>query len=446
MISVVVAATMDGGIGQAGGLPWPKLPEDMAAFRSITTSTRLPWRQNAVVMGRTTFDGLPVRPLPGRINVVLTSRDTVALPEGVLTATSLDAAVHAATAAGAEHVFVIGGARAITEALAHPATGTVYLTLVHGVHVADTFIPNVAAAGYTVTHERRTEHCTFQVLVRDKAAAHPETQYLDLVQHVLRVGSPRVDRTGVGTRASFGHTMRFSLAGNTLPLLTTKRVFWRGVAEELLWFIRGGTDARELAARGVHIWDANAAGREGDLGPIYGFQWRHFGAAYGGAAADHTGAGVDQLKAIIAAIKATPTDRRMVMSAWNPVDIPKMALPPCHVLCQFFVDDRGVSCTMYQRSADLGLGVPFNIASYALLTHLVAHVCGLPAAELMLVFGDTHVYDTHVDALRTQLARTPRPFPKLFIRGVTDIDAVTFEDLTVEGYDPHAAVKMPMAV
>lgn len=255
----------------------------------------------------------------------------------------------------------------------------------------------------------------------------------------------------------FGCQMRFNLR-DQFPLLTTKRVFWRGVAEELLWFIKGQTNAKILQEKNVKIWDGNSTREfldkcgftdreEGDLGPVYGFQWRHFGAEYKTCHDDYSNQGVDQLNDVIQRIKNNPTDRRICMSAWNPVDLPKMALPPCHCFAQFYVQDDELSCLMYQRSADVGLGVPFNIASYALLTYMIAHVCGLKVGDFVHSFGDTHVYKNHVDPLKEQLKRVPRPFPKLIInRKVEKIEDFKFEDFTIEGYDPYPTIKMEMAV
>ncbi len=252
--------------------------------------------------------------------------------------------------------------------------------------------------------------------------------------------------------------MRYSLRNNTLPLLTTKRVFWRGVAEELLWFVSGDTSAKSLQDKNIHIWDGNGSKEflekrglghreEGDLGPVYGFQWRHFGAPYGTMHDDYTGKGVDQLARVVETIKTNPTDRRIVLTAWNPSALDDMALPPCHMFAQFFVADGEVSCQMYQRSADMGLGVPFNIASYALLTRMIAQVTGLRAGEFVHVIGDAHVYLNHVDALWTQLEREPKPFPKLVINSDTkDIDGFKYEDFEVQGYAPHKTIKMQMAV
>lgn len=291
----------------------------------------------------------------------------------------------------------------------------------------------------------------------DVLEEHDEKQYLKLIKNILVRGNRKGDRTNTGTLSLFGCQMRFNLR-ESFPLLTTKRVFWRGVAEELLWFIQGCTDANKLAEKNVRIWDANGSrefldnlglkDREvGDLGPVYGFQWRHFGAEYKDMHADYTGKGIDQLKNIIDTIRTNPNDRRMVMSAWNPSQLNEMALPPCHALCQFYVCNGELSCQLYQRSADMGLGVPFNIASYALLTYMIAHVTGLKPGDFVHTLGDAHVYTNHCDALEEQIKREPRPFPQLKItRETTDIDSITMEDFELTGYKPHPKIAMKMAV
>ncbi|EPY53016.1 thymidylate synthase [Schizosaccharomyces cryophilus OY26] len=299
--------------------------------------------------------------------------------------------------------------------------------------------------------------------------SHEENQYLDLIRYIMQYGRSRPDRTGTGTHSVFAPPqLRFSLRNQTLPLLTTKRVFLRGVLEELLWFISGDTDANHLTEKGIHIWDGNGSRefldqrglnhlRTGDLGPVYGFQWRHFGADYVGCDADYRGKGVDQLAQVIHTLKTNPYDRRIILSAWNPLAIPEMALPPCHIFCQFYVNEPSkpggkleLSCMMYQRSADMGLGVPFNIASYSILTHMVAYMCGYEAAEFIHVMGDCHIYNDHFEALQTQLARTPKSFPTLsFRRGATDIgeiDQFSIEDFIIEGYEPWGPIKMKMSV
>ncbi|OXG16358.1 thymidylate synthase [Cryptococcus neoformans Ze90-1] len=306
--------------------------------------------------------------------------------------------------------------------------------------------------------------------VQQSNPGHEEYQYLDLIRRIINTGEVRPDRTGTGTVALFAPpSFRFSLADNTLPLLTTKRVFLRGVIAELLWFVSGCTDAKVLSSQGVGIWDGNGSKeflekvglghrREGDLGPVYGFQWRHFGAEYTDADGDYKDKGVDQLQRVIDTIKNNPTDRRIILSAWNPKDLPLMALPPCHMFCQFFVslppaDSLGskpkLSCLMYQRSCDLGLGVPFNIASYALLTHMIALITDTEPHEFILQMGDAHVYRDHVEPLKTQLEREPRDFPKLkWARSkeeIGDIDGFKVEDFVVEGYKPWGKIDMKMS-
>ncbi|KAL9001512.1 MAG: hypothetical protein Q9169_000087 [Polycauliona sp. 2 TL-2023] len=339
----------------------------------------------------------------------------------------------------------------------------------------------------------------------DTRPAHEEHQYLNLIREILANGEHRPDRTGTGTLSLFAPTpLRFSLSRPSdcsssppipiLPLLTTKRVFLRAVIAELLWFISGSTSSIPLSAAGINIWDGNGS-REyldsvglshreiGDLGPVYGFQWRHFGAEYVDAQTNYAGQGVDQLAEVIDKLKNRPYDRRIILSAWNPKDLGKMALPPCHMFAQFYVsflrgsgrsaaekrrdDDtktgdtdpttsstmkpkpKGIlSCQLYQRSCDMGLGVPFNIASYALLTHMLAHVCDLTPGTFTHTMGDSHVYLDHVDAVKVQLEREPREFPELIMNRESGgtIDGWKAEDFEVKGYKPHPSIGMKMSV
>jgi thymidylate synthase len=284
-----------------------------------------------------------------------------------------------------------------------------------------------------------------------------EQQYIDIIRELLDKGEVREDRTKTGTKSLFGRQMRFDLR-KEFPLLTTKRVFWRGVVEELLWFVRGSVNGLELNDKNVHIWDKHGSrehldniglkNREvGDLGPIYGFQWRHFGARYVDMHTDYKGQGVDQLSELIQTIKTRPNDRRMILSAWNPASLTEMALPPCHMFSQFYVSGGELSCQMYQRSCDMGLGVPFNIASYSLLTHMLAHVTGLKPGEFIHVMGDAHIYLNHVEQLQQQIQKTPKPFPTLKIkRQVSEIEDFNFEDFEVMNYNPHNTLKMDMSM
>jgi len=261
--------------------------------------------------------------------------------------------------------------------------------------------------------------------------------YLDLLRHVLEHGTRKQDRTGTGTLSVFGYQMRFDLAGS-FPLLTTKKVHLRSIVHELLWFLQGSTNVAYLRDNKVTIWD-EWADPEGELGPVYGYQWRSWPAP--------DGRHIDQITEVIAQIRANPSSRRLIVSAWNVADIPRMALAPCHAFFQFYVADGRLSCQLYQRSADVFLGVPFNIASYALLTLMVAQVTGLKPGEFVHTLGDTHLYLNHLDQAREQLSRAPRTLPKMRLNpAVSDLFAFRFEDFTLEGYDPHPAISAPIAV
>jgi len=290
---------------------------------------------------------------------------------------------------------------------------------------------------------------------------HEEMQYLNLIDKIIHHGTEKSDRTGVGTRSIFGPpNMRFNLRHSQIPILTTKRVFWRGVIEELLWIVGGKTDSKLLAEKQVSIWNDNGTRNfldklgftdreEGDLGPIYGFQWRHYGADYVDCKHDYQGQGIDQLTELIDQIKTNPNSRRLLLCAWNVKQLPEMALPPCHVLCQFNVTNGELSCLMFQRSCDLGLGVPFNIASYSLLTYMIAHVCQLTPGDFIYCMGDAHVYLNHIKPLEEQLKRKPKPFPRLTILRkdeIKTIDDFKYDDFKLDNYQPYGPIKMEMAV
>jgi thymidylate synthase len=261
--------------------------------------------------------------------------------------------------------------------------------------------------------------------------------YLDLLDHVMRNGAEKADRTGTGTRSVFGAQLRFDLREG-FPLVTTKKLHLRSIVHELLWFLQGDTNVRYLQENKVGIWD-EWADANGELGPVYGKQWRSW--------ATPDGRTIDQIQWVLDEIRRNPDSRRLIVSAWNVADLPQMALMPCHALFQFYVADGKLSCQLYQRSADLFLGVPFNIASYALLTHMIAQVSGLGVGDFVHTFGDAHIYSNHFEQVRKQLARTPRALPKLVLDPkVRDLFAFRYDDIAFEGYEPHPAIKAPVAV
>jgi len=474
---VVAVAQNDGGIGYQGALPW-RLPGELKYFKDLTSRTEDATLKNAVIMGRKTWISIPkkFRPLGGRLNIVLSQspadmvRAEAEIPDNVPVLSSLENALEFVKNPEnqVEKAYIIGGASIYHTALRSDVCDELFVTEVHGDFKCDTFFPLVNFSSYVekenpiapdgIQEENGTTYEFKRYVKPSSFPEHEEYQYLNLIDEILKTGNVKGDRTGTGTLSVFGRTMRFSLRDNTMPLLTTKRTFWRGIAEELLWFIKGDTSAKSLQEKNIHIWDGNGSREyldsigltdreEGDLGPVYGFQWRHFGAEYKTMHDDYTGQGVDQLKKLVHTLKNNPNDRRMILSAWNPAAFHLMALPPCHMFAQFYVANGELSCQMYQRSADMGLGVPFNIASYSLLTHILAQCTGLKAGEFIHVIGDCHVYSNHVEPLKEQLAREPRPFPKLRINtDCTDIDGFKFEDFELVGYKPMKSIKMQMAV
>ncbi|KAL0872594.1 hypothetical protein Bca101_022299 [Brassica carinata] len=494
---VVVAATKQMGIGKDGKLPWT-LPTDLKFFKDLTLTTSDSAKKNAVVMGRKTWESIPTKykPLSGRLNVVLTrsSGFDIANTENVVTCSSVESALDLLAAPpyrlSIEKVFVIGGGEVLRDSLNGPRCEAIHLTEIDTSIDCDTFIPAIDTCAYqpwcsSLPTCENGLRFSFTTYVRVKSSSdesdaskealqvdwkrfssllpkkiferHEEFLYLNMVNEIISNGNLKNDRTGTGTFSKFGCQMTFNLR-RSFPLLTTKRVFWRGVVEELLWFISGSTNAKLLQEKGIHIWDGNASREyldgigltereEGDLGPVYGFQWRHFGAKYTNMHADYTGQGFDQLLDVINKIKNNPDDRRIIMSAWNPSDLKVMALPPCHMFAQFYVANGELSCQMYQRSADMGLGVPFNIASYSLLTCILAHVCDLVPGDFIHVIGDAHVYKNHVRPLQEQLENPPKPFPVLKINPEKKhIDSFVAADFELIGYDPHKKIDMKMAV
>jgi len=452
-------------------------------------------QKNIVVMGRKTWESIPnkFRPLKNRINVVL-SKDQEFLQKNptqdklFYTAPSLSKFFELAQELDSKKIlhdiFVIGGSQIYQQFISEfpDQLKAIFLTNIENEYKCDTFftVPKNFSTVYiskTFSQDNSTNY-DFRVLLNDDILKkctgsefmkvlnpyyvsmfpkHQELQYIDAIADIIQNGVEKSDRTGTGTKSKFGLTMRYDLS-ESFPLLTTKDTFWRGIAEELLWFIKGDTNAKHLNEKKVKIWDGNASRKyldsigltereEWDLGPVYGFQWRHFGAEYKTMHDSYENKGIDQLKGVIEDLKNNPDSRRIILCAWNPKDLKLMALPPCHILCQFYVMNKKLSLQMYQRSADMGLGVPFNIASYSLLLMMVAQVTGLEPGEFVHVIGDAHVYLNHVDALKEQIKREPKAFPLLKLnKDVKNIEDFTFKDFEIVNYNPLPKIKMEMAV
>jgi dihydrofolate reductase/thymidylate synthase len=505
-IHLVLCTDRGGRIGADGKLLY-HIPLDLQRFTSLTTHASDPTKTNVVMMGHATWMSLPAsrRPLPGRVNVVLTHtpehvpavRQAGAYPFlDVASACGFMASVSATV----ERVYLIGGATLYAHPALRALVQTVHWTLVdedRGLDNATTFDvkhhfsafdtveswATDAPGVYVPTDEKATFPVRMQTLVRrdsvpvvaplatldvqDSRFPSAETQYLALLARLME--APLRPTRNATVRSAFGTRLVVPLGDGTVPALTTKKFAWKTCLRELLWFVRGDTDNAKLQAANVHIWDANASRAfldsrglteraENDLGPVYGFQWRHSGAAYVDCHTDYAGQGVDQLEANRKQLLADPHDRRILFTAWNPGDLDAMALPPCHVLGQWYVkggnhehsehnehnehNEKELWLQVYQRSGDAFLGVPFNLFSYSTLVHMMAHLTKLRPGGLVYILGDAHVYDTHEEAVRTQLARTPSAPPTLRVVGnPTTWEAFTTESFALEGYQSAGPIR-----
>jgi len=477
---IVAVRRLAGGrflIGQNDGLPWRRISRDLALFSRLTTGSSIGGKnQNAIVMGRKTYDTLPSKPLQGRHNWILSRNGGLSWNDIRKLGRREDAP---------KEIWVIGGAEIYNQCFTELPISRMVITYIErqGCEPAcDTLqipggvflerdssfakaLERSKLVDETKSYISSTTYDVWECKVCEyELDIHPEFQYLDMIQEIIQKGISKKDRTGVGTIGLWGGMTRWNLQKG-FPLLTTKRVFWKGVVEELLWFLQGQTDAKLLSKKGVKIWDANGSRdfldklgfterREGDLGPVYGFQWRHFGAPYINPDTKPT-EGIDQISTVLEQLKKSPWDRRCLVVAWNPTALREMALPPCHVLFQLQGvgqntpdDPLRLNLLFYQRSCDMGLGVPFNIASYALLTHILAHMLGWQVGELVHLMGDRHVYTNHVEPLMTQLERMPKNFPELRIKvePKTDPGEYELEDFELIDYSCHPTIPMEMAV
>ena len=447
---LIVGHSKSGGIGYKNSIPW-KCKDDMKFFRETTIGCG----RNCIIMGSNTFKSMGCKPLKDRLNIVL-STTIKEVPGGVLLFSDTMKCVKYLLKTDLQTVFVIGGSSVYTHFLNMGIVSKIYANEIKDRDDLeyDSYFCEIPTEFSMESEEDCGEfikrvYCNYN---------REEYQYLDLIKDILDNGSYRDDRTGTGTISVFGRSMRFDLSGGKIPLLTTKRVYWKGVVAELLWFISGCTNSKILEEQGVNIWKGNGSRtfldangfterEEGDLGPVYGFQWRHFGAKYIDCFTDYTDQGVDQLKNCIDLIKNEPMSRRIVVNAWNVADLVNMALPPCHTNFQFFVDGRKLSLQMYQRSVDVALGLPFNLSSYGLLLHMVAHATSMEAGELILCFGDTHIYKNHIEGLQTQILREPLNFPTVEFKGdVKNIDEFKLENIVLKNYCSYDTIKMEMSI
>jgi dihydrofolate reductase / thymidylate synthase len=465
----IIAAVNNGIIGVDGNIPWHDR-EDLKMFRNIT-STADDGKVNILIVGRKTYEGMPN--LESRTRKVMVISKT-SVP-GVLYAPSLTVALQYSSRASNIHkIFVIGGGQLYSEAINSPYCKEMYITQIVADIVAKTEIeitrfPDIPASYMLRSSTSLSSGSTLQYYQNRYGTSPIEREYLDILNRIMREGNVKNDRTGVGTIGLFGCTLHHEFVEAdgryTFPLLTTKKVFLKGIIHELLFFLRGQVDNDLLTREGVNIWNGNTT-REfldsrglqhmetGSLGKAYGFQWRHWGAEWRGKNADYTGSGHDQIADILHKLKHEPNSRRIVLSAWNVSDLKDMCLEPCHTMYVFNVQAcNGVPklyCHLTQRSGDMFLGIPFNIASTALLTMILAKAAGIVPGGIMMTIIDAHIYQNHINAVKTQLERTGLMLPTMHIshplQSITDIEGLSYENFILRDYTPHPAIPAPMAV
>lgn len=445
-MNLIVTKELNGGIRRGNRVPW-FLPNEREYFDHITQSDG----KNILIMGRHTWESLNYISFKNRFNIVISTKidyiNGIQTNPELFVRSSLKDAIFLALSMGeAKNIWFIGG-RSVFE-YCYKYCKRIFIIDVHAQFYCDVFFPKFNLDYFAHISEKYSDDngLIFSKHIYEKYINLNEEQYLELVKQVLEEGNKKIDRTQCGTLSIFGATCRYDLSENKMPLLTTKKMFWRGIVEELLWFIKGDTNNTTLTNKNINIWTPNAI-YGNDLGPIYGFQWRHFGAKYKDCYTNYTGQGKDQLLECIDNIKNNPSSRRILMIAWNPVDNPNLILPPCHCLVQFYVNGNELSSMVYQRSGDLGLGIPFNIASYALLTHMIAALTNLQAEELIHVIGDAHIYNNHIAPLQEQLLRCPNQCPSIEFKKIPQtIEEFSYEDIILKNYSCYESVDMQISV
>ena len=441
-INLIVCIDLNNGISKDGKIPW-HYSEDLKYFKKITTDS-IEGKKNVVIMGKKTRDDIGFD-LPGRENVILRSNDNI-----------IDQLIILSNREDIDKIFIIGGEKIyyIFYYQYYKLIDKIYVTKLTMDYNCDKFFP-IIDDKFKIIKDTVSKDMIFLIYQRIN---RDERQYLNLINKILKEGDIKNNRTGIDTFSLFGEQMIFDLE-YSFPLLTTKKTAFKSILRELLWFISGSTDSKVLDKQGVKIWNANGSRKfldsngffdrdEGDLGPIYGHQWRHYSAEYIDCNTDYSGIGIDQLQQCIDLIKNDPDNRRIILNSWNPYQLKEMVLPPCHVMCQFYVrKGKYLDCKLYQRSADIGLGVPFNIASYSLLVYIISHLCNLIPGKFIHTFGDVHVYVNHIEQLKIQMDREPFNFPKLKIIGdIKSIDDFKEDNFKLIGYEFYDAIKMDMAL
>ena len=483
LVNLIYSDSMDGIMGVNNDL-YCKIKSDLRMFQKIT-STKFNNSENIIIMGYNTWKSIK-EPLKNRTNIVISKNhyDEMCGVNGVSCFQTLEGCFESIKDTKYGKIFIIGGAYLFSEIIKHYFDS---IDLVYQTQIIDE-VNNFLLSSFDITYNKiplikyemekkvknikwtkkkekgqifdfetnsyvskEIEYCE-NIYQNVKNINSQEYQYLNLLSEILKDGSKKESRNSV-VYSTFGSRMKFDLREG-FPLLTTKKMPWKTILRELLWFIKGSTNNKELQKKNVHIWDANASKEfletrglsyeEGDLGPIYGFQWRHFGADYKGHEIDYKGQGIDQLQWIINEIKENPSSRRLIMSAWNPVDLDKMALPPCHVMVQFNIDNEYIDAQLYQRSGDMFLGVPFNISSYAFLLHIVAKLTGYTPRNFIHIIGDTHIYENHIDSVKEQLLRIPSKFPTLCIGEIKGIDSLEESDFKIINYQYYETIQAKM--
>lgn len=428
---LIVATDENNGIGKEGSIPWEN-KKDKRFFREVTTEEP----NNLLICGRLTYETMKKMVMLNREFCVITKED---IP-GVKTARSIEEALKN-TEHTYDNVFFVGGESIYEES--QYIVDEMIITRIEGDYECDKkFKPDYDM--FELVKERDEMFYYYEPL-------HPDKTYKRLCRTILREGEEKEDRTNTGTLSKFGCHIKFNL-GTYLPVLTTKKVYLKGIIKELLWFLKGGTDSKELEKDGVNIWKGNTSKEylekigledyeEGECGPIYGYQWRKWNAPY-----KKEGSGIDQIEEIVRLIKEEPTSRRMILTAWNPEQLKEMALPPCHIMCQFYVSSGKLHCHMYQRSADVFLGLPFNITSYAILTHLIARTTEKEVGNLYISLGDAHIYKDHIEQIKMQIKREEYTCPKIKIDAKETLQEYEYEDIKIINYESHGAIKGNMAV